>query len=140
MRGTGWSAAILLLVLGAQTAFGHGGNYQPPPGGGSGGGPRSGGGGGGGPTTGGGVPQGTADAPSPVTAWETWWAANKDAYLRLGSRMRDEGTVTLKEGETEGSAADAREAREALVREELVPIFLEALADESSEVRTSAAI
>lgn len=128
--------ALVVLLLAASTAWAHGGQY----GGGGGGGP---GGGmpGGGPTTGGGVPPGTADAPATVTDWETWWAANKEAYLRLSDGMRETtGVVTPSTGETPETAVAIREARATAIRETLVPVFLEALGDDSFEVRTAAAV
>lgn len=129
---------ISALVLAAAPAFAHGGTYKAPGSGGPGGGNP----GGGGPTTGGGgVPPGTADAPGPVTAWESWWAANKEVHLRLADGMREVGGVTTpKDGESAESVADARDVRAAELRQALVPLFLEALGDDSFEVRTAAAI
>src|SRR5688572_6133785 len=69
-------AGIAILVAAAPAAaLAHGGTYVPP-------GPS----GPGGPQ----VPPGTADPPAEVTRWETWWAANKEYYLRLGEQMRVE--------------------------------------------------
>lgn len=124
-------AAIALIALGAAAlpAFAHGGQMQGPRGS-----PAP-----GGPPPSGGVPPGTADAPGPVTGWETWWAANKDAWLRLGERMRTNSAPLTPSGEA-ADAAPTAAAREAVAREELVPVFLDAILDESFEVRTAAAI
>ncbi len=121
------TAAAALLLCAPAAAFAHGGSFAPPQGGSA---PQ--------------VPPGTADPPTPTTRWETWWAANKDYYLRLGEQMRDDV-----DGPTSGvsgprkkpeSKEEVRAARDAIVRESLVPLFLEALKDENFEVRTAAAI
>jgi HEAT repeat protein len=127
----------------AAPAFPHGGEYVqpmdpnqpgPPP-------PTGGGGGPGGPA----VPPGTADPPSALTRWETWWAANKESFLRLNEAMREDDAPESR-GLTGGPArgkvesAEQRAEREAAVREAIVPLLLEALGDPSFEVRTSAAI
>ena len=125
----------------AAPAFAHGGEYvapadpsapsAPPPQGGAPGGPQ--------------VPPGTADPPSPLTRWETWWAANKEAFLRLNEAMREDAEpesrgLTGKPAKSKASTAEQRAARDAAVREAIVPILIEALGDSSFEVRTSAAI
>src|SRR5689334_1624344 len=119
--------ALLAAALPA-TAFAHGGSYAPPVTGQP-GNPQ--------------VPPGTADAPGGTTRWETWWAANKEYFLRLGEQMReDDGPVSEGLGgkKPRVSAAAARETRDAAAPAALVPLFVEALADESFEVRTAAAI
>ena len=122
-----WICSVMLAAL-PVSALAHGGSYGPPvPGAPS--GPQ--------------VPPGTADPPAGITRWESWWAANKEYFLRLGEQMREEnGPVSEGIGGKRARlpAADAREKRDAAVREALVPIFIEALADESFEVRTAAAI
>jgi HEAT repeat protein len=121
-------AAVLAAAAMPAAAFAHGGSYSPP-GGNVPAGPQ--------------VPPGTADPPAPTTRWETWWAANKEYFLRLGEQMREEdGPVSEGLGgrKPKTSAEDLREKRDAAVRESLVPLFVEALGDESFEVRTAAAI
>jgi len=128
-------AALALIAAGATPALAHGGSYRGP---GSTGGP-------------GGPPPGPTEDPSPVTAWETWWANNKYLHLDLGAGMRETaGAVTP--GAADDAAAkksgggkaedpvDVRDAQDALVREALVPFLIEALADPSFEVRTAAAV
>ena len=116
---------ICVLAAGA-AAFAHGGAYR----------------GGGGSPAGPSVPPGTADRPSAQTTWETWWSANKEFHLRLHEKMRDgdTGAVTPGSGDTVRTAREQRAAEDALKREELLPVFLEALGDDSFEVRTAAAI
>ncbi|MCG3134425.1 MAG: hypothetical protein HMLKMBBP_01731 [Planctomycetes bacterium] len=134
-------AACALVAAAAlpSAAFAHGGDYKGPvqkmPGTGGGGG-----GGGGGDTTGGG---GSTDAPGNVTAWETWWANNKDEHLRIGQRMRDRQTTpsaTGRDARSKELLLAERSEKDAIVRGEIVPVLLEALADESSEIRTAAAV
>lgn len=122
-------AATVALALSVLPAFAHGGQMQGPRGSPS---PGS-------PPPSGGVPPGTADAPGPVTGWETWWAANKDAWLRLGERMRTNTSAVTPSPGAEDSTA-SRAARDTVAREELVPVFLDAILDDSFEVRTAAAI
>ena len=124
-------AACVLLAAAPAAAFAHGGSYSPP--------------GGAQPPSGPQVPPGTADPSSPVTHWETWWAANKESFLRLGEAMREAGGPTSRgldrsKPKAQESAQAVRERRDAAVREALTPVFLEALADDSFEVRTAAAI
>jgi HEAT repeat protein len=120
-------------------AFAHGGDYvqpppdpvAPPPGGGAPGGPQ--------------VPPGTSDPPSPLTRWETWWAANKEVFLRLNEAMREDAApesrgLTGDSAHSNAPTAEQRAARDAAVREAIVPLLIEALGDTSFEVRTSAAI
>src|SRR5262245_50840016 len=40
------------------------------------------------------VPPGPADLPTAVTRWETWWAHNKEFFLRLAEQMRVEDGPT----------------------------------------------
>ncbi len=120
----------LVALLACSTpgiAFAHGGSFRGPSGGSS--GPQ--------------VPPGTSDPPTTPTRWETWWAANKDTYLRLNERMRKDTRVVTpgKDGdEARKTAQELRAERDKRVRDRLVPIFIEALGDDSFEVRTAAAI
>jgi HEAT repeat protein len=91
------------------------------------------------------VPPGTADPPASATRWETWWAANKEAFLRLNEQMREDVDPTSQAGggakpKPDKSAAELRRLRDEATRSALVPVFVEALSDESFEVRTAAAI
>jgi len=133
-----WAA---ILAAAPSAAYAHGamiaeppapppGPNEPPPSGGS-GAPQ--------------VPPGTADPVTSITRWETWWAANKEEFLRLAEKMRDDDGPTSR-GLT-GEKPKGKESQKVLrareddaVRESLVPVFIEALTDESFEVRTSAAI
>ena len=122
-------ACALLLAL-APSALAHGGAYR---------------GGRPGPKGGTAVPPGTADPPGPTTSWQSWWAANKEFHLRLHTKMRESDDAITPSARGDGTdeaaaRATAREAADALLRERLVPVLLEALADDSFEVRTSAAI
>jgi HEAT repeat protein len=125
------SLAALLLVAAPAAALAHGGSYAPPAGASPGApsGPQ--------------VPPGTSDPPAPATRWESWWASNKEYWLRLNEAMRaDDGPTTRGiSGEAPAeSPQEARAKRDAAVRESLAPLFVEALADDSFEVRTAAAI
>jgi HEAT repeat protein len=91
------------------------------------------------------VPPGTADLPAAVTRWETWWAHNKEFFLRLAEQMRVEVGPTSRglSGEKPKSTESPQAVRARMdeaVREMLVQVFIDALDDESFEVRTSAAI
>jgi HEAT repeat protein len=135
-------AVVLALVAAfGASAFAHGGEYVSPP-------PDP-------PTpsmpprnpgpSGPQVPPGTADPPAPVTRWETWWAANKETFLRLNVQMREDDSPTSRglsgdKPRSTAPTAEQRAARDAAVREALVPVFTKALSDPSFEVRTSAAI
>jgi len=124
---------VVLLGLAAAApgaALAHGGGYSGP-GGAAPGGPQ--------------VPPGTADPPAPATRWETWWAANKESFLRLNEQMREVVDPTSQgiggpKAKPDKSAAELRRMRDDATRDALVPVFVEALADESFEVRTAAAI
>jgi HEAT repeat protein len=124
-------ALLGLAALAPAAALAHGGSYS---------GPAVPGGAPGGPQ----VPPGTADPPAPTTRWETWWAANKEAFLRLNEVMREDVDPTSQAGgvkaKPDKSAKELRELRDAATRDALVPVFIEALADESFEVRTAAVI
>lgn len=125
--------APVLVVLGtAATALAHGGTFR----GGTSGGP-------------GGPPPGPSDDPSPITQWETWWANNKYLHLEIADGMREAtGAVTPGAGDAAGGAsgdppkdaAEVRTERDSLIREALVPLFVESLTDDSYEVRSAAAI
>lgn len=128
MRALRHVLPLFLVLAAALPALAHGGTYR----GGNSGGP-------------GGPPPGPSDEPSPITQWETWWANNKYLHLRLGDGMRERQGATTPDGSggKPGSAEDpveVRLAQDRLVREAVVPVFLEALNDPSFEVRTAAAI
>lgn len=124
VHATALGAAVMVLAL-AGTAAAHGGAYRGPPGNNPGAGA---------------VPPGTADTPAPVTRWETWWASNKELYLRSHERMRDDGRAVTPGSDSGEPGAPTREEQDAAKRAELVPVFIEALTDDSFEVRTAAAI
>jgi len=118
-----------LLLAPASAALAHGGSYSGP----------------GGSTAPGSPPPGTADPPTPATRWETWWAANKEFYLRLGEQLREDDDPTSRglngqKPQGKKAAADLRKMRDDATRDALVPVFVEALSDESFEVRTAAVI
>jgi HEAT repeat protein len=129
----GWMVLCALVLAAPSVALAHGGQYS---------GPVTGNPNGGGPQ----VPPGTSDPPAPSTRWETWWAANKEFFLRLGEQMREDAGPTSRGLTGEKAAAgketekELRERRDAEARAALVPIFIEALQDESFEVRTAAAV
>lgn len=138
MRSTCAAIAATALALLPAVAWAHGGSYQPP----APTGPR---GGGGGPQ----IPPGTADPLAPTTRWESWWAANKETYLRLSDAMRDDSgasgptTPSAREPQSPEEVDERRIARaelDAKLRESLVPEFIAALEDSHFEVRTAAAI
>src|SRR5690349_10135237 len=105
MRGIGLVVSGSFVALCAATAFAHGGSYGPPAGGGGSNDP--------GPPLG--PPwhgpkfhppeetPGNGDPKGSVTRWETWWAGNKDAYLRLAERLA---------ADTPGATPSARAASE----------------------------
>ncbi len=120
-------AALVLLLL-VTEALAHGGAFRPPPRGRPGdpftpGVPSR------GPTTAG-APGGVAMSP-----WETWWAYNREHYLRVRDRVRERtvisGTPTGREDPFDRTAL-----RETI----LIPAMLEALGDPDEEVRTAAAV
>lgn len=84
-------SGVALLAVFAPHAHAHGGTYRGP---GSGIGPAgpsgipgaTGGPSGGGPSTG-----GSADSAGDLTAWQTWWALNRDPFLALRDALADEG-------------------------------------------------
>jgi HEAT repeat protein len=91
------------------------------------------------------VPPGTADPPTATTRWETWWAANKEFYLRLNEQMREPMDPTSRgiggaNAVPQPSDAALRKMRDDATRDSLVPVFVEALSDPSFEVRGAAAI
>lgn len=121
-----------------------------------GGGPATGGGGGGaGPTAGPGylpgrtrkdqrvedLPPATTDPDSSITSWVRWWERNKEQWLRYAERMRKESwTTTPSDTAPRADAANVREEQDALVRDALVPVFLQSLNDGDASVRVSAAM
>ncbi len=130
MRGLRFVGPLFAVAALASAAFAHGGSFSPP-GGGVPAGPQ--------------IPPGTADPPTPTTRWETWWAANKESYLRLAEQMRNDDDPTSRglgggKPKADVSAAELRKLRDDATRDALVPVFVEALSDESFEVRTAAAV
>ncbi len=83
---------------------------------------------------------GTQDPAAPVTRWETWWAANKEGYLRLAERMRATAGNQTPGRPVSARERDAAERRDAAQRRRLADVFIEALGDSDFEVRTAAAI
>jgi HEAT repeat protein len=115
----------VVVMAAASTAVAHGGAYR--------GAPK--------PTSAGAVPPGTADRGGALSTWETWWSANKEFHLRLHERMRDDGAaITPRAGDGPENAAELRRNQDTLTREEMILVFLEAMKDDSFEVRTAAAI
>lgn len=84
---------------------------------------------------------GGEDPKVAVTRWETWWANNKTACLRLRERLTANapGTTGAKREPSEREKEAARKRADAL-RRRLAGVFTEALADPDFEVRTAAAI
>lgn len=84
---------------------------------------------------------GGGDPKVAVTRWETWWASNKEAYLRLAERFAGDapGATPSARPPSERAAAAAVRRDEAL-RRRLAGVFIEAMKDPSLEVRTAAAI
>jgi HEAT repeat protein len=84
---------------------------------------------------------GGGDPKVAVTRWETWWANNKDAWMRLAERMGGDAPgatkMTREPSEREKEAASKRAAA---LRRRLASLFAEALTDPEFEVRTAAAI
>ncbi len=123
---------VLSILAIPAMALAHGGNYRAPPE--SAGGPS------------GGTDRG--DRAVSVTRWETWWAKNKEYYLRLSRDLGPTAPVTHDDSVSRASREEIlrryeerlrKEARRALSARQ-VPLFLRALRDESAEVRSSAAI
>jgi HEAT repeat protein len=140
LMGRAWLWTCVLVAAPA-SAFAHGGEVDPPPDPPPFAPPRPPSGGSGAPQ----VPPGTADPPAPHTRWETWWAANKESFLRLAEQMRaEDGPVSRglssEKPERQPSPQERRDKLDEAVRENLVSVFIEALGDDSFEVRTSAAI
>jgi len=125
LRALGVFAAILTLVLAPTAALAHGGSYQPP---GTEGGP--------------GFqvpPDVVARSRGPLTAggWSRWWASNKERYLNLMGRLQ------VSAGPVTGGGRTTDEIRVQKLhawRETLVPLFIEAVADDNPRMRATAAI
>jgi HEAT repeat protein len=119
-----WLAAICIL-LGTSQARAHGGTFKGGAGGGGGKGFQ--------------VPPDVADRREGPTTWETWWSANQVRLIHLADRVRglDDSVVT---GDVRLPDRERRIQRETFVRDKLVPLLLEALADKNAEIRSSAAI
>ncbi len=134
------TGAFVVVAAGAAPAWAHGGGYAGPP-----------------PYSDPGPPlgppwhpphfvdppatPGSTDPKVVVTRWETWWAANKDAFLRLSERLAGPAPNT-----TGGPAplSDREKAAEQkkteAMRRRLAALFVEALSDKEFEVRTAAAV
>ncbi len=137
LAALGLAAALEL----ASPAFAHGGTYRGPgsgigPGGPS--GPATGGPSGGGPSTG-----GSADAAGDLTAWQMWWALNRDGYLQLRAALM-EGADSLSKsdafflGGATKADSDAGRPSPEFVNEHVVPALLEILGKEDSpEIATA---
>lgn len=88
-------------------------------------------------------PEVTPDTPDPrvpITRWETWWANNKEALLRLASRMEGDAPGATASAARSQRETDAEAKRIDAVRKRLTALFVEALSDRDFEVRTAAAI
>jgi HEAT repeat protein len=113
-------------------ALPHGGTYRGPGGGIGPGGPAGpstpGGGAGGGPST------GAADAAGDLTAWQQWWALNRDGYLGLRAALIEGGdSLSRSDAFFQGqTAVDPHRPTPEFVRDHVVPVLLESLAKESS--------
>jgi HEAT repeat protein len=84
---------------------------------------------------------GGGDPKVAVTRWETWWANNKDAWMRLSERLGgDAPGATRMTREPSEREKDAAAKKAAAIRRRLAALFVEALSDQDFEVRTAAAI
>src|SRR5437762_1371396 len=137
----GWSGALAIVAAAASSAFGHGGQVAPPdahldPGPPLGPPYR--------PPTLNPDPALTPGANDPkvaVTRWETWWSANKDAFLRLAERLAgDAPGATLGAAPLSERGQKAARQRADALRRRLAGLFVDALSDKEFEVRTAAAI
>ncbi len=114
---------LLVLVLVAAPAFAHGGRFRGP---------------------GGGVPPGLPAQPTApgssggsTHTWLTWWGYNQFHYMDFRRRQAERrGPVTNLEGRNEQDP----HAWRGVVRAQLTPTLVGALADDDSEVRTAAAV
>jgi len=114
---------LLVLLLAAAPAFAHGGRFR---------------------GQGGGVPPGLPAQPTAPGAsggsthtWLTWWGYNQFHYMDFRRRQAERrGPVTNLEGKAEKDA----HAWRGVVRTQLTPTLVGALADDDPEVRTAAAV
>jgi HEAT repeat protein len=114
---------LLVLLLAAAPAFAHGGRFR---------------------GQGGGVPPGLPAQPTAPGAsggsthtWLTWWGYNQFQYMDFRRRQAERrGPVTNLEGKAEKDA----HAWRGVVRTQLTPTLVGALADDDAEVRTAAAV
>lgn len=134
--------AASVVAVAAATAFAHGGTYNP-----------------GAPPADPGPPLGPpwhpphikendpeltpggSDPKVAVTRWETWWASNKEAYLRLAERLSGDAPGASPSSRAPSERAQAAtERRGEALRKRLAGVFAEAMKDPDFEVRTAAAI
>lgn len=124
-------ACFAILAL-AQGAFAHGGSFRGGNGDGS-----------------GGPPPGPADDATTAAGWETWWANDRARFFRRMVRPRARAVATTPGGDaTKPPPKDpapedrnpAPPAHADLQRREVVSLFIAALDDPSTEVRSAAAI
>ncbi len=114
---------LLVLLLAAAPAFAHGGRFR---------------------GQGGGVPPGLPAQPTAPGAsggsthtWLTWWGYNQFHYMEFRRRQAERrGPVT----NLEGKAEQDPHAWRGVVRGQLTPTLVGALADDDPEVRTAAAV
>jgi len=84
---------------------------------------------------------GDNDPKVAVTRWETWWSANKDAYLRFPERLAaDAPNATPDKAPPSEREKLAAQKRADALRKRLADLFIDALGDAQFEVRTAAAI
>jgi HEAT repeat protein len=84
---------------------------------------------------------GSNDPKVSITRWETWWTANKDAWLRLPERLAgDAPNTTPSKTPLSERATKAAEKKDEALRARLAALFIEALSDKEFEVRTAAAV
>jgi len=123
VESTRMASRLIVLLLVAAPALAHGGRYRGP---------------------GGGVPPGLPAQPTAPDSsggsthtWLTWWGYNQFQYMDFRRRQAERrGPVTNLEG---GREKDPNAWR-GLVRAQLTPVVVGALADRDEEVRTAAAI
>ncbi len=83
---------------------------------------------------------GTSDPAVVITRWEAWWSANKEGILRLAERMRGSAPGTTESRPKSERERNWERLRDAARTKRLAELFVEALSDPDSEVRTAAAI
>lgn len=128
LRRRNWIVLGALLLL-ASTAAAHGGTYRGPSGGGKG--------------PGAGFDPTAGDRSVGATRWESWWANNKDYYLRFAREFHARGATATPSirADQEDDEGDSEPDFETEVEQRFhLRVLRAALADESDEVRASAAI